>query len=117
VVGDEVTFVANVNNNVTTACNTGCLFCNFKDTAHRFETDHDEAHAGFTKTPEESHDAVADAVERGVYEVTSVSGLHPAFGLNEEHREALDPQNQEHNYKPPSATTRTRTRTSSRYAR
>lgn len=101
VVGDEVTFVANVNNNVTTACNTGCLFCNFKDTAHRFETDHDEAHAGFTKTPEESHDAVADAVERGVYEVTSVSGLHPAFGLNEEHREALDPQNQEHNYKPP----------------
>ncbi|MEF8831754.1 MAG: 7,8-didemethyl-8-hydroxy-5-deazariboflavin synthase subunit CofH, partial [Halobacteriales archaeon] len=28
VVGDEVTFVANLNNNVTTACNTGCLFCN-----------------------------------------------------------------------------------------
>ncbi|MFW6448314.1 MAG: 7,8-didemethyl-8-hydroxy-5-deazariboflavin synthase subunit CofH, partial [Halobacteriota archaeon] len=26
-VGDEVTFVANLNNNVTTACNTGCLFC------------------------------------------------------------------------------------------
>ncbi|MFW6317358.1 MAG: 7,8-didemethyl-8-hydroxy-5-deazariboflavin synthase subunit CofH, partial [Halorubrum sp.] len=24
-VGDEVTFVANLNNNVTTACNTGCL--------------------------------------------------------------------------------------------
>ncbi|PSP69741.1 7,8-didemethyl-8-hydroxy-5-deazariboflavin synthase subunit CofH, partial [Halobacteriales archaeon QH_6_68_27] len=31
VIGDEVTFVANLNNNVTTACNTGCLFCNFKD--------------------------------------------------------------------------------------
>ncbi|MFB6084038.1 MAG: 7,8-didemethyl-8-hydroxy-5-deazariboflavin synthase subunit CofH, partial [Halorientalis sp.] len=31
VVGEEVTFVANLNNNVTTACNTGCLFCNFKD--------------------------------------------------------------------------------------
>ncbi|MFB6124207.1 MAG: 7,8-didemethyl-8-hydroxy-5-deazariboflavin synthase subunit CofH, partial [Haloferacaceae archaeon] len=31
VVGDDVTFVANLNNNVTTACNTGCLFCNFKD--------------------------------------------------------------------------------------
>ena len=25
VVGEEVTFVANLNNNVTTACNTGCL--------------------------------------------------------------------------------------------
>ncbi|MEF8883056.1 MAG: 7,8-didemethyl-8-hydroxy-5-deazariboflavin synthase subunit CofH, partial [Halapricum sp.] len=31
VVGEEVTVVANLNNNVTTACNTGCLFCNFKD--------------------------------------------------------------------------------------
>lgn len=28
-VGEEVTFVANLNNNVTTACNTGCLFCKF----------------------------------------------------------------------------------------
>jgi FO synthase subunit 2 len=101
VVGDEVTFVANVNNNVTTACNTGCLFCNFKDTAHQFETDHADDHAGFTKTPEESFAVVEDAVDRGVYEVTSVSGLHPAFGLNDEHREALDPGNPEHNYKPP----------------
>jgi FO synthase subunit 2 len=101
VVGDEVTFVANVNNNVTTACNTGCLFCNFKDTAHQFEVDHHDDHAGFTKTPEESKAVVADAVERGVYEVTSVSGLHPAFGLNDEHREALDPDNELHNYKPP----------------
>ena len=101
VVGDEVTFVANLNNNVTTACNTGCLFCNFKDTAHRFEADSDEAHAGFTKTPAESKAAVADAVERGVSEVTSVSGLHPAFGLHEAHRDALDPDDPEHNYKPP----------------
>jgi FO synthase subunit 2 len=101
VVGDEVTFVANVNNNVTTACNTGCLFCNFKDTAHQFETDHDEAHAGFTKTPEESRAVVADAVDRGVYEVTSVSGLHPAFGLDDDHRSALDPDDPDHNYKPP----------------
>jgi FO synthase subunit 2 len=101
VVGDEVTFVANVNNNVTTACNTGCLFCNFKDTAHQFETDHADDHAGFTKTPEESRAVVEDAVDRGVYEVTSVSGLHPAFGLNDDHREALDPGNPEHNYKPP----------------
>jgi FO synthase subunit 2 len=101
VVGDEVTFVANVNNNVTTACNTGCLFCNFKDTAHQFETDHADDHAGFTKTPGESREVVREAVERGVYEVTSVSGLHPAFGLNDDHREALDPGNPEHNYKPP----------------
>ncbi|WP_232686414.1 7,8-didemethyl-8-hydroxy-5-deazariboflavin synthase subunit CofH [Halobacterium zhouii] len=101
VVGDEVTFVANVNNNVTTACNTGCLFCNFKDTAHQFETDHADDHAGFTKTPEESRAVVRDAVERGVYEVTSVSGLHPAFGLDDDHREALDAGNPEHNYKPP----------------
>ena len=35
-VGDEVTFVANLNNNVTTACNTGCLFCNFKDRSEKF---------------------------------------------------------------------------------
>ncbi|GGL49916.1 7,8-didemethyl-8-hydroxy-5-deazariboflavin synthase subunit CofH [Halocalculus aciditolerans] len=101
VVGDEVTFVANLNNNVTTACNTGCLFCNFKDTAHQFEKSHEESHAGFTKTPAESREIVADAVERGIYEVCSVSGLHPAMGLNEAHREALDPDDPTANYKPP----------------
>ncbi|MCF2241012.1 7,8-didemethyl-8-hydroxy-5-deazariboflavin synthase subunit CofH [Halobacterium salinarum] len=103
VVGDDVTFVANLNNNVTTACNTGCLFCNFKDTAHRFETEHEAAHGGFTKTPAESKATVADAIQRGVSEVTSVSGLHPAFGLNEAHRDALDPYDPDHNYKPPEA--------------
>ncbi|GAD52914.1 7,8-didemethyl-8-hydroxy-5-deazariboflavin synthase subunit 2 [Halarchaeum acidiphilum MH1-52-1] len=103
VVGDEVTFIANVNNNVTTACNTGCLFCNFKDTAHQFETDYQQEHGGFTKTPAESREIVGDAVERGVYEVTSVSGLHPALGLNEEHRELLDPDDPELNYEPPEA--------------
>ncbi|QZX98396.1 7,8-didemethyl-8-hydroxy-5-deazariboflavin synthase subunit CofH [Halobaculum rubrum] len=104
VVGDEVTFVANLNNNVTTACNTGCLFCNFKDTAHQFEADHDGEHAGFTKTPAESRAAVRAAVERGVYEVTSVSGLHPAFALNDEHHEILrgiDDAASAANYKPP----------------
>jgi FO synthase subunit 2 (EC 2.5.1.-) len=50
-VGDDVTFVANLNNNVTTACNVGCLFCNFKDTAHQFEADHDADHAGLRKRP------------------------------------------------------------------
>jgi FO synthase subunit 2 len=104
VVGEEVTFVANVNNNVTTACNTGCLFCNFKDTAHQFEADYEGEHAGFTKTPADSREIVGDAVDRGVYEVTSVSGLHPALALDEEHREVLeshaDPE-REVNYKPP----------------
>ena len=90
VVGEEVTFVANLNNNVTTACTVGCLFCNFKDAAHTFEVDYDGEHAGFTKTPAESREIVADAVERGIYEVCSVSGLHPALALDEEHRAVLD---------------------------
>ncbi|ELZ08283.1 FO synthase subunit 2 [Halovivax asiaticus JCM 14624] len=100
VVGDEVTFVANLNNNVTTACNVGCLFCNFKDAAHTFETDYDspaEAEVpGFTKTPAESREIVADAVDRGIYEVTSVSGLHPAFALDDEHRATLEGYVDEH---------------------
>jgi FO synthase subunit 2 len=97
VVGDEVTFVANLNNNVTTACNTGCLFCNFKDPAEDFV---DDDHGGFTKTPADSRAAVADAVDRGVYEVTSVSGLHPALVLDEDHREALAGR-EGVNYRPP----------------
>ncbi|SMO48277.1 7,8-didemethyl-8-hydroxy-5-deazariboflavin synthase subunit CofH [Halorubrum cibi] len=105
-VGDEVTFVANLNNNVTTACNTGCLFCNFKDSAHAFEAGSDAEHAGFTKTPTESRAIVEDALEMGIYEVCSVSGLHPAFALNDEHHEILaahdDPASAV-NYKPPEA--------------
>ncbi|OTE98753.1 7,8-didemethyl-8-hydroxy-5-deazariboflavin synthase subunit CofH [Halorubrum sp. SD683] len=103
-VGDEVTFVANLNNNVTTACNTGCLFCNFKDSAHAFEADSDVEHAGFTKPPAESRAVVEDALDMGIYEVCSVSGLHPAFALNEEHHEILaahDDPASEVNYKPP----------------
>ncbi len=90
IVGDTVTFVANLNNNVTTACNTGCLFCNFKNTAQNFEVGADEDHGGFTKTPDESREIVADARERGIYEVTSVSGLHPGLALDDEHLEILD---------------------------
>jgi len=103
-VGDEVTFVANLNNNVTTACNTGCLFCNFKDSAHAFEADSDADHAGFTKTPAESRRVVEDALDMGIYEVCSVSGLHPALALNEEHHEILaahDDPERAVNYKPP----------------
>ena len=85
-VGDEVTFVANINNNVTTACDVGCLFCNFKDAPPEFKT---EGGDGFTKTVVESREVVDEARHRGVYEVCSVSGLHPALVLDEEHREAV----------------------------
>jgi len=104
IVGEEVTFVANLNNNVTTACNTGCLFCNFKDSAHAFEAESDADHGGFTKTPAESRAIVEDALDMGVYEVCSVSGLHPAFALNDEHHEILasyDDPDQTVNYVPP----------------
>ena len=104
VVGEEVTFVANLNNNVTTACNTGCLFCNFKDPAEAFRSDLDGTHGGFTKTPAESRRIVRDAVSRGIYEVCSVSGLHPGFALDAEHHEILAGYEQAHssaNYRPP----------------
>ncbi|NHN59962.1 MULTISPECIES: 7,8-didemethyl-8-hydroxy-5-deazariboflavin synthase subunit CofH [Halorussus] len=104
VVGDDVTFVANLNNNVTTACNTGCLFCNFKDTAQHFEVKNGEDHAGFTKTPEESREIVEAARETGIYEVTSVSGLHPALALDDEHVEILEASDRgDLNYKPADA--------------
>jgi FO synthase subunit 2 len=102
VVGDEVTFVANLNNNVTTACNTGCLFCNFKDRSEQFRTDSDADHGGFTKTPAESRRAVEGALDRGIYEVTSVSGLHPGFALDSDHRELLETSDRgDLNYRPP----------------
>ena len=102
VVGEEVTFVANLNNNVTTACNTGCLFCNFKDRSEQFLVENDTDHAGFTKTPEESRRIVEAALDTGIYEVTSVSGLHPAFALDSEHRELLEASDRgDLNYKSP----------------
>jgi len=104
VVGEEVTFVANLNNNVTTACNTGCLFCNFKDRAREFEVGYEGETAGFTRTPAESRRIVADAVDRGISEVCSVSGLHPALALDDEHREVLETCDRDDaNYKPPNA--------------
>ena len=103
VVGETVTFVANLNNNVTTACNTGCLFCNFKDRSEQFRTDSGADHGGFTRTPAESRCAVEGALDRGIYEVTSVSGLHPAFALDSEHRELLEATNRtDLNYRSPS---------------
>jgi FO synthase subunit 2 len=102
VVGDEVTFVANLNNNVTTACNTGCLFCNFKDRSEQFLAENETEHTGFTKTPAESRRIVTEATDTGIYEVTSVSGLHPAFALDTEHREMLETSDRgDLNYKSP----------------
>ncbi len=102
VVGEEVTFVTNLNNNVTTACNTGCLFCNFKDRSKQFLEDSDADHGGFTKPPAQSRDIVSDALDMGIYEVCSVSGLHPAFALNDEHREILEASDRgDLNYKSP----------------
>jgi FO synthase subunit 2 len=102
-VGDEVTFVANLNNNVTTACNTGCLFCNFKDRSEQFLSENDDDHAGFTKTPAESREIVEEMLDLGIYEVTSVSGLHPAFALDKEHREILETSDRSDlNYRSPS---------------
>jgi FO synthase subunit 2 len=102
VVGEEVTFVANLNNNVTTACNTGCLFCNFKDRSEGFRVESDADHGGFTKTPAESRRIVEEALDTGIYEVTSVSGLHPAFALDETHREILEASDRrDRNYRQP----------------
>ena len=103
-VGEEVTFVANLNNNVTTACNTGCLFCNFKDRSEQFRTATPDTHDGFTKTPAESRQIVRDAVKMGIYEVTSVSGLHPALTLDDQHREILTASDRSDlNYRPAAA--------------
>ena len=89
-VGDDVTFVVNLNNNVTTACDTGCLFCNFKDAAQHFKRDSTVDHSGFTKIPTDSRRIVDAALDRGISEVCSVSGLHPALTLDDEHREILE---------------------------
>ena len=101
VAGDDVTFVANMNLNLTTACTVGCLFCNFKDSAHLFEKGAKTAHDGFTRTVEESHALTEEGVRRGIYEICSVSGLHPALVLDEEHRALLEKNPV--NYKPPRA--------------
>lgn len=89
-VGDEVTFVACMNLNLTTACTVGCLFCNYKDSAHLFQINSTTKHDGFTRTVEETKKLAQAGAERGIYEICSVSGLHPALVLNEEHRQILE---------------------------
>lgn len=81
----------------------GCLFCNFKDHSEQVRTSYQEDHDGFTDTPAESRAIVPEALETGLYEGPSVSGLHPAFGLDDEHREILDASSRgDLNYRPPS---------------
>ncbi|MGM0590899.1 MAG: 7,8-didemethyl-8-hydroxy-5-deazariboflavin synthase subunit CofH, partial [Halobacteriota archaeon] len=61
---------------------------------------------GFTKTPAESRRIVDDALDLGISEVCSVSGLHPAFALHDEHHEVLraataDGDGKDLGYRPP----------------
>ncbi len=97
-VGEEVTFVACMNLNLTTACTVGCLFCSYKDSAHLFQVNSTEKHDGFTRTVEETTQLAQAGAERGIYEICSVSGLHPALVLNEKHRKILEKNPV--NYKP-----------------
>lgn len=83
-VGEEVTFVVNLNNNISTVCDVGCLFCNFNTPSSAADD------GGYTRSPGQSRNLVRDAVDRGISEVTTVSGLHPALALDNEHRERLD---------------------------
>lgn len=82
-VGDQVTFVTNLNNNITTVCDVGCLFCNFNTPSAA------AGDQGYTRSPAQSREIVREAVDRGISEVTTVSGLHPALALNDDHRELL----------------------------
>lgn len=105
VVGDDVTFVANLNNNITTACNVGCKFCNFRTPSRRHRGEGSPEGSGFTKTPAESRRLVEVALDRGISEVTSVSGLHPALTLDPGHRRILEshPNPMHVEYVPPDA--------------
>jgi len=78
-VGEEVTFVANLNNNVTTACNTGCQFCNFKDTASKFRKRDTPKITGLHEDAGRIPRDSARRHRRGIYEVCSVSG--PSSGI------------------------------------
>lgn len=87
--GDTVTFVANLNNNITTACDIGCKFCNYRTPQSSHLSSTSESPSAFTQTPDESSKLVDSALDRGVSEITTVSGLHPALVLNEDHRQQL----------------------------
>ncbi len=71
VVGDAVTYVRNQNINVTNLCVNACGFCGFsKKPGDEGIYFHDEAVI---------REKAALAKSRGVSEICTVSGLHPAF--------------------------------------
>ena len=69
--GDAVTFVRNQNLNVTNICINACGFCGFS----RRESDPDS----FLHDETAVRRKVAQARDRNVTEICTVSGLHPAF--------------------------------------
>ncbi|QZA89365.1 7,8-didemethyl-8-hydroxy-5-deazariboflavin synthase subunit CofH [Salinarchaeum sp. IM2453] len=99
IVGDEVTFVANLNNNITTVCDAGCLFCNFSTPSCEYRNADNPA--GYTRTPAESRELVDTALDRGISEVTVASGLHPSLALDGEHKEILRNTDELVRYEPP----------------
>lgn len=70
-VGDVVTYVRNQNINVTNICINSCRFCGFS----RKPGDPD----AYFHTEENIRKKVAEAKERDVTEICTVSGLHPDF--------------------------------------
>lgn len=85
-VGDQVTFVANMNNNLTNICDVGCLFCNYHKTTSSIANG---SKGGYIKSPRQSTEAVQKAIKMGISEVCSVSGLHPGLALDQSHQDIL----------------------------
>lgn len=72
--GDVITWVRNQNINCTNVCVNQCGFCGFSCKPSDSQA--------FELNPEEIRRKAALARERGVTEICSVSGLHPAFDLD-----------------------------------
>jgi FO synthase subunit 2 len=70
-VGDAVTYVKNQNINITNICINSCGFCGFS----RKRTDADAYRYGKDIVQQKTK----EALERGVTEICTVSGLHPDF--------------------------------------
>lgn len=73
-VGDDVTYVRNMNFHVTNICKNRCGLCAFG----RKPTDED----AFCFTEEEFRQHAHEALEKNVTEVCYLAGIHPAFNLD-----------------------------------
>ncbi len=65
IVGDEVTFVANRNIDITDQCMIRCSFCSFRD------------HIGYEMTMEEILESIKEAVDVGATEICLFGGVMP----------------------------------------